>query len=196
MLIALEDARSARLYFEGYREETRASRLIVIRHRRSDPMHVVALARAANEERAGLARQDRADPFEEVWVVFDTEGPQNAARIQRAREAVEEAGRLGFRTAVSNPCFEYWLLLHFEQTRKHFHNGDAVCRNLEKHIKDYDKSRSVYKATRPLVETAMQYARTLLSNPSDHPCDVHPCTEIFRLMESLLSESGGRRDGD
>jgi len=192
MLIALEDARSARLYFEGYREETRASRLLVIRHQKSDPMNVVALARMTKDERARLAEQDRADPFEEVWVVFDTEGPQNAARIKRARMAIEEAKRLGFRTAVSNPCFEYWLLLHFEQTRQQFQDGKAVCRQLDKHIKDYDKSKSVYRVTRPRVEAAMKYARTILADHAGHPCDVHPCTEVFRLMESLLSESGER----
>jgi hypothetical protein len=58
--------------------------------------------------------------------VFDTEGIQNTVRQQSARRAISQASNLGFRHAVSNPSFEYWLLLHFEYCVKTFPNGAAV----------------------------------------------------------------------
>src|SRR3954471_4524848 len=46
----------------------------------SDPRSVVQAAREARDRRRAEADKDQADPFDEVWVVFDTEGPQNLPR--------------------------------------------------------------------------------------------------------------------
>jgi hypothetical protein len=100
---------------------------------------------------------------------------------------------LGIRTAVSNPSFEYWLLLHFEWCVKTLESGAAVCHLLKKYIPDYDKVKDCYSITRPRVETAIRHAQRVFDErhqySSNHPCDCHPCTEVHRLVEILLSEA-------
>ena len=126
-------------------------------------------------------------------MVFDTEGPQNAQRNKDARHAIERARQLGFHTAVSNPSFEYWLLLHFKWHVQPIENGRAACRLLRAHIADYEKKDDCFEVTYPLVRTAIQHANRVFAercaNLSTHPCDCHPCTEVYRLVESLLSEA-------
>lgn len=45
---------------------------------------------------------------------------------------------------VSNPCLEYWLLLHFEYTAKPFKDCSEANLLLKKHLKDYDKSEKYF----------------------------------------------------
>lgn len=64
-------------------------------------------------ERAKKAKTE-ADPAAadntEYWCVFDVEAPKPHPGLQ---DAVVMARDNGIRVAVSNPCFELWLILHF-----------------------------------------------------------------------------------
>jgi hypothetical protein len=126
-------------------------------------------------------------------VVFDTEGPQNVQRQRAARGANDQAHCLKILTPVSNPSFEYWLLLHFEWCVKTLEDGAAVCRLLRKHISDFDKGKDCYAIARPHVQTAIKHAKRVFSerypDSNRHPCDCHPCTEVYRIVESLQSEA-------
>jgi hypothetical protein len=53
----------------------------------------------------------RDDEVDECWCIFDVEWPKNHPNL---REAVQLAHAHGIRLAISNPCFELWLALHFE----------------------------------------------------------------------------------
>ena len=48
---------------------------------------------------------------DEIWCLYDVEWPKNHPHL---REAAELAERHHVRVAISNPCFELWLILHFE----------------------------------------------------------------------------------
>jgi hypothetical protein len=188
--------RSARLYFESFKKALKAQPVIVISpHVGSAPKSVIDAAIKARDDpdlknKSGL---DEEDNYDEVWVVFDTEGPQNRQRNLDAKHAIERARQLGFHSAVSNPSFEYWLLIHFVWYVKPFKDGDAVCRLLKKYIPDFDKGKDCFSVTRPHVQTAIGHAKRVFAercqHTSDHPCDCHPCTEVYRLVESLLSEA-------
>ncbi len=45
---------------------------------------------------------------------------------------------------INNPCLEYWLLLHFENTSKCFSNCDAAAKQLKRHMPDYEKNQRFY----------------------------------------------------
>lgn len=52
----------------------------------------------------------RDEDVDDVWCVFDVESPQPHPFLHESRQAADAAC---VRLAISNPCFEYWLLLHF-----------------------------------------------------------------------------------
>lgn len=56
------------------------------------------------------ALQVDAQPFDQFWVSIDVDRweKDEIARV------IKEADEVGFRVAVSNPCFEVWLVLHLE----------------------------------------------------------------------------------
>lgn len=45
---------------------------------------------------------------------------------------------------INNPCFEYWLLLHFEATVKFYSTYDEMLKQLKKHLPDYEKTQKYY----------------------------------------------------
>jgi hypothetical protein len=184
MLISTEDEASGLNYLKRIagEEAVRARWAVTFAdHAGSNPRTVAKSAKKTNDE-------DGA--FDETWLVFDTEGPQNQQRIADARDAVETARQLHYHTAVSNPCFEYWLILHYERFAGTLADGAAGCRRLRRHLKKYDKGFDCYSPTRELRDTARQNARELFAERcvqnAGHPCDCHPCTQLFRLMDSLL----------
>lgn len=73
------------------------------------------------------ARQDEVD---ECWCVFDVESPTPHPNLQ---QAIEKATRHGIRLAVSNPCFELWLILHLQEQSAHLTTraADKLRRELD-----------------------------------------------------------------
>ena len=61
-------------------------------------------------ERA-VARRSGDPEVDECWCVFDVEWPRHHPNLEKA---LQLADAHGVRVAVSNPCFELWLLLHFQ----------------------------------------------------------------------------------
>jgi hypothetical protein len=111
-----------------------------------------------------------ADEYDGVWCVVDTD----SFDIQAAQTAAE---RLGVDLAISEPCFELWLLLHFTGHTAHVDNGTAACRLLKKHLPGYDKKLD-YVAFDSGVQSAITRAKALPPG--------NPSTDVWRLVEVLL----------
>ncbi len=75
----------------------------------STPMTLVRRAREEKKANRG------ADDFDEIWCVFDCDEHPDVAK------AIHEARQSGIGTAMSNPCFELWLVLHVEEQWAHVH---------------------------------------------------------------------------
>ena len=103
----------------------------------SSPTSVVAYAKE-------LIAANKTDPFDHAYCVIDRDRHSD---FQKALDQVA-----GFRSKdtdlhviVSNPCFEYWILLHFVYTTKAFGaSGDSPCQELisnelKKYIPNYAK---------------------------------------------------------
>ena len=73
------------------------------------------VARAQEDVRVSRrsGRRHGAPAFDEIWCVFDVDAHPNVS------EAIIEAERSDINVAVSNPCFEVWLVLHCEDQRAH-----------------------------------------------------------------------------
>ncbi len=72
-----------------------------------DPEHV--LARLSE-----VQQQYKLSDGDQLWLVLDVDHRSTGPHKQRLLEVLQEASQKGIRLAVSNPCFEIWLLLHFQ----------------------------------------------------------------------------------
>ncbi|MCY4294151.1 MAG: RloB family protein [Acidimicrobiaceae bacterium] len=87
------------------------------------------------EEARDLKRQERrqGSGSSQYWCVFDVEAPTQHPRLL---EATQMAYDNDIKVAVSNPCFELWLLLHFIDHESWLKNDS--CRTL---LRQWDTSQ-------------------------------------------------------
>jgi hypothetical protein len=81
------------------------------------PLTLVALAIDARSR--AVAEEAEIDEF---WCVFDVEWPRNHPGLS---DAARQARENDIRLAITNPCFELWLILHFNDHGAWLDNDDA-----------------------------------------------------------------------
>jgi hypothetical protein len=90
--------------------------------------------------------------------------------------------------AVSNPCFELWLLLHHERCDSSMACcGDVIAR-LRKCVPGYDKTRLRFEQFAGGVEQAVSRAAALDATGRDHRRN--PSTGVWRLVEEMRRHLG------
>jgi hypothetical protein len=121
----------------------------------------------------------------EAWLVVDKD-QRSDEQLTELYEWSKRSKNYGF--ALSNPKFEYWLLLYFEDGTdiKSAKNCDD---RLERHIPDYDKKIDPRKFTRQSIDNAIDRAQ----KRDDPPCDDWPhtlgSTTVYRLVKKILEVS-------
>jgi hypothetical protein len=111
LLVFCEGARTEPEYLDALRREPeiRNAAAVDIRIDRSSAgFKPLGLVRAAITAREKAKREE--GEIDEFWCIFDVEWPHTHPGL---REAVSLAAAHGIRLAISNPCFELWLALHF-----------------------------------------------------------------------------------
>ena len=104
-------------------------------------------------------------------------------QIKQMYDWAQQKENYGF--ALSNPKFEYWLLLHFD-------DGDAITSSrtcsdrLRRHLPDYDKGVAANKITREMVEAAIRRA-SQRDNNNDSGWPVTTGTTVYRLVRHILA---------
>jgi hypothetical protein len=150
----------------------------------SNPKTLVDFAVQKKEEAERDARRERDDNlgFDEVWCVFDVN------RHEHIPEAKQKAGANSISLAISNPCFELWLLLHFQDQHAHIerHHVQSACRD---HMPGYDKEVP-FELVFPHYQSAVQRALELDHWQETRGCaGENPSTGVHRLTERIMELS-------
>lgn len=142
-----------------------------------------ALVEAAIRLRDGSTRRAKRErdanlAYDEVWCVLDVD---EHARLGSARSLARESG---IALAVSNPCFELWLLLHLAEQGAHIERKRAATL-LRKHLPLYDKhvrfedlSAGYGDAVRRAEALDRRHAETGAEG-------ANPSTGMYRLTERI-----------
>lgn len=130
---------------------------------------------------------------DEVWYVIDHDEREKEIKKfckwvqdQKRSLSTKRRGQATKLTVVlSVPCFEYWLLIHFEHITRPFDGlkGRSACqqviRKLEKHIPKYTKNDpTVYDRCRDKRERAIEYGRRNADS-------IHSRTDVWKLVSRL-----------
>ena len=131
------------------------------------PLTLVALAIDAR----GRAVAEEAE-IDEFWCVFDVEWPRNHPGLS---DAVHRAHENGIHLAITNPCFELWLILHFNDHGAWLDN-DAARRLRRALDGSSDKSLEAVKymalvaaAARRAAELETRHQKNGAVFPHDNP---------------------------
>lgn len=102
------------------------------------------------------AERLQSSEVDECWCVFDVEWPQHHAHLEEARAL---ASQKNVKLAISNPCFELWLILHSQLQSAFIDTGAAqqLCKALDKH-----QGKSINASEyMPKIPAAVKNAETL-----------------------------------
>ncbi len=127
-------------------------------------------------------KKDMLQESDEAWLVVD-KNHWTEEQLGQLHEWSQKKDNYGF--ALSNPKFEYWLLLHFE-------DGDGIASSRECTVRlkrcfpSYDrKGIDIRKITNEMIDDAVRRAK-VRDNP---PCDDWPRdiwgTTVYRLVENI-----------
>ena len=91
---------------------------------------------------------------------------------------------------ISNPCLEFWFLLHFEKTSKLFDTCGKAVIEFKKHLKNYEKTQKyftkqdhdIYLKLRPFLKTAILNSSSLGVFNMDE--QMRAISEMFLLFET------------
>jgi hypothetical protein len=137
--------------------------------------------------RQAVEARERADAEEgeidQVWCLFDVEWPKNHPNL---RKALDEAAAGNVEVAVSNPCFELWLVLHHTDYSKFVENR-AIARERRRHDKATGKELdgAVYMPARQAAaERAAALDEWHVLNGTTFPHD-NPSSGMHRFLASV-----------
>lgn len=185
VLIVCEGKRSEFNYFSDLRDEYRLSTVNVeVKGVGRDPSALVreAIKSRGREQRLG-------EKYDQIYCIFDRD------RHHHFESASETARKKKIELARSWPCFEYWLLLHFEFSRSPYQDApNTPCENctkdLKKHLPDYEKNTvGLFETLAHLLDDAKQRAAEALRD-AEATGDPNPSTEVHVLVEYLQSLKG------
>lgn len=140
----------------------------------------VEVKRAA--EKSAKRDKDRNLKFDVSWCVFDVdEHPYLPEARQQARDN-------GIKVAVSNPCFELWALLHFQDQHRHIERNE-VQRLCREHMPRYEK-RLPCETLLERYDNALRRATELEHWHETRGTDgYNPSTGVHRLTEEIMKEA-------
>lgn len=119
--------------------------------------------------------------FDETWCVVDVDQYETDGR--RITAASASAAAAGIRLAVSNPCFEYWRLLHHAYSDAPFPQCDGVQARLGKYVPTYDKTALRFTDFADGIEHAI--TRGKRRDPSGTAYTINPSSGVWALVERL-----------
>lgn len=187
-VIACEGERTESLYFDALAEGLRRVRVVALPalDGLSAPEHVIQRLHEFGARR-GLAPRDSTGG-DELWMVLDVDRWFAENRIQITHQVLDEAAQRDYNVAVSNVCFEAWLLYHFEAVAPHDSVGELEAR-LRVYLGGYSKNRLDIEKFRPHIAAAVRRAREADVAP-DQREPAHPGSRVYRLLEAMQAACG------
>ena len=125
-------------------------------------------------------------PYDHVWCVVDVD------QHESLDQAFDRARANSLSLAITNPCFEYWYILHFERTSRLFSSTSDVLTRLRRHYSAYTKNHAgTFAVVYPMTEQAIRNAEGVIREKGygEDLRKCNPSTHVHRLVKLLLVES-------
>jgi hypothetical protein len=195
IIIASEGTNTEKQYFDALQARYRNTRIhpesIERRTTASDPAHVM---KGLDDFRKEYKIRPGDD---ELWLVIDVDRWGEAKLAEVARKCQQK----GYELAVSNPCFEVWLLLHIKALHEYppeklvelYANrkvGGRTCLEAEllNLLGAYNKFNLDPAPFIPHVAIAIERARGLDIHP-EHRWPNHLGTRVYLLAQKIIART-------
>lgn len=149
------------------------------------PLQMVRRASARKRADARLARRGRGSAPDNYWCVFDVD------EHPYLPDALELAASEGINVALTNPCFELWFILHFENQTAYIGTAEAAKR-----------SKTLLGCGKPPTSTALSGLDENLAEAVERarrldekhvgdgsPEGANPSSGVWRLVDEVTSRA-------
>lgn len=166
---------------------------------RSATLEIITLSRAANDTKSApnhvvceldnYLKKNKLEKSDELWLVCDKDRWPEKQLNDVARKCQSKGYHLG----LSNPCFELWLILHYENVAqlpdvKKIELGQR--RNTQKKWGNIYQSKKIsgYDQIVDKIYAAIKHAKTL-DNKQQSRWPNSLGTNVYHLAESIIKNS-------
>lgn len=182
-LVASEDRYAVKQYFDGLKFRRVKVVTLPTEDNNSSPQHVVDRLKAA-VKKYDLGGEDQ------LWYALDTDHWVEPNHMASWVDALKRASQFEARSAISNPCFEIWLLLHLAEDLTCLPdkpNAKCVEEKLRQTLpKGYSKTNvPMEHFPREKAELATVRAGKTDPNPAE-PWPKTAGTHFYRLMRAIF----------
>lgn len=192
VLIICEGRKTEPYYFKGLCEDLQLSSANIHIKQCSignDPLSVV-------KEAIELHKKYN---YDQIYCVFDKD---QHANYQKALDQIASliVKDVPIHVISSVPCFEYWYLLHFEDSARPYQPkgkksaGAQLKSELKQYIKDYNESdKDIFQKTKEFLHLALKRAKLIDASQQKNATD-NPSTKVYQLVQYLIDLSGRYND--
>ncbi|KAF0245178.1 MAG: hypothetical protein FD167_3563 [bacterium] len=179
IIIATEGSCTEKQYFEIFKNLKLQIKIIATpkEDTKSAPKYVL--------ERLNSFKQTyQLNKEDELWLMIDVDRwtPESLSQV------CSECYQKGYLLAISNPCFEMWLYLHFldlDTTVTNITCND-IENNLRSHLGSYNKSNLDIESYKLHIPDAIKRARDLDSNPNERWPSLLG-TRVYKIVEKFIN---------
>jgi hypothetical protein len=133
-----------------------------------------------------VSKKKAPHDYDQIWVVFDVDEHPGVP------EAKKQAKDNNLMVAISNPCFELWALLHFQNQTGFISRHDAQ-RLVKTYIPEYEKKLPC-ELLMKRIEDAFRRADELRIQNSRNQCaGNNPSTDVDHLVQNILGVRNSAR---
>jgi hypothetical protein len=141
-----------------------------------------AVDKKKDAERAAKRESDPFLRYDVVWCVFDIDEHPNI------REAKQQAADNNISVAISNPCFELWALLHFQDQTGYIDRAQVqrLCRT---HMPGYEKKLDYAQLEARYAQAFDRAVRLDKWHGTRGTNGDNPSTAVYVLVEKIRQYS-------
>jgi len=182
IIIASEGAVTEKKYFESSLFHSRRIQVKVLETEggHSSPESVLNRLRAFKKE-FQLSSSDR------LWLAID----RDRWKEKNLHIISANSRKMGAGLAVSNPCFELWLYLHFEEWAEGCVSSGEIEKELRALLGSYNKSAPPIELLSGKIGDASRRAEEMDLNQSLRWPE-NPGSHVYRLVKEINNLSGNR----
>ncbi len=179
IVIASEDTYGVAAYFSRFQPRRVQFRVLPTEGGRSAPEHIVTRLDAFRSE-------FHLDDNDRLWYCGDIDHWASGDHLPNLVRVLQHCRQAGYQVALSNPCFELWLLLHFMPLPEGMNTCQIVCGTLSAVARGYSKHLGCgVPITAEMIRNAIERA-TQLDNTSEEIPGT-PTTRIYRILSELIA---------
>lgn len=177
------DGVTEKIYFEQLKELERIKDVVIKPELPSKSSKGSSYKKAIN-----TAKSLVEEGYNHVYCLIDFDTVLSENKLVDFTQELKGINSKEITVYINNPCFETWVLVHYEKTGKIFADCDTVGKVITKHLKDYCKNqeylrkKNLYKTLRPHLETNAIPNAVFLEDDRAAKGNNYPRAEVFKFF--------------